>query len=258
MSANRRIFVCYFSLFVALCAHRAAAAPAAPIRCAVALVAALFESGANVARHQAFGFHGTSVEALVAAAREGKLPLGTGGSVRGERRYWYFYPNVKSPTWGQLVQDGKVKLVAGTLPGEDADPVLDAWNGAVSYAGTIAAQHRLLSELGLAIDDANVDLAAGLINLPSDRRVRQRLVERSGKTNAELDKALRAARKAQGVVLLVAPVAGERLPVSNARRDDDGVRFEAPGGVDLEAFLAVEPLGDEEFETLEKLRSGRP
>lgn len=222
--------------------------------CRLPLIAEWLEAGSNIPKEKAFGFHGTSVEAVVHAARTGRFPIGLAEGVQAsDDPYWYFYPNVTSSAWRRLVAEGAVSMKRGTLSssrGENSkSEVAIAWGGAEDYALTIAQHHRFLSTLGLPITEPNNRWATSV--LYPNGRPRKR-----GFSEADLARASRAAQRAKGVVLLIGDSAARALPVSNAAPGDDGVRFEVLGGLPVEHVLAIEPMDDDDWNLLEALGGG--
>lgn len=65
-----------------------------------------------------------------------------------------------------------------------------------------------------------------------------------------IEKTFEAAQKAKGVVLFLGPKVLTEMTVTNAAPSDDGLRIDtsAGGGLPLRVLLAIEPLGDPEYE----------
>lgn len=211
----------------------------------------LYVAGGRVKKHEAVGFHGTSVEALAEARKAGLLlgsilPENAGGV--------YFYPNVAHPAVLDLFERKRVKRQEGLVPEDHHDPVKDAWDGAEGYARTIAREHRMMKLLELPFTPDVQRAVAAYIADPTDRDHADRVVALGAK-RAALRGAYEKAMKAKGVVLFVGPLALEKMKVVNARPGEDGLRIETGnGGLPVDCLLAIEPMDDDAYEWLAALR----
>lgn len=200
----------------------------------------------GVSENEGIGFHGTTVSAVVKMAQSGIFPTGLqDGGI-------YIFPRPSK------IQIENPKCV---LPESD----LEAFDGCISYAQTIASEALLLRALGIVFESREV-WSEFLFHVLSDEGLYdikgnledkhypdeiQFLAEDIGiKKLFELRK--RIISITGGIVLALSENVLQDFIVEEAPPEDDGLRIICPNGIPIDYFDGLLALGDFEEDVLER------
>ncbi len=199
-------------------------------------LASLFESGLD--SEDCIGYHGTSLEALEYMIEHGYLP---GNSDQDKINAIHFYPlrsafkDVHSNT---PLEENVVKEAAG-------------------YASDISGEHYFLKKLNIPFDNEETRLKSrylviGCPNDPSDPNAEYNYFLKMGVDKRALDEALFEARKRKGVVLSFNNEIVKSFKIMPG--DPGDLKIITPNGLSLDYISGIEPMGQKEWDYLEKLQ----
>ena len=202
-------------------------------------VAELFEVGLND-EEQTAGYHGMSLETLQFLIEQGHMP----GYSREEA--------------SSLVEPGDLFFVAipECFPNFDKLTQTGRYESpdqhAAGYANDLGKDHYILKQLGLPFNDTQLLMA--VMQAEDHSESFELLLEKSGKTRAEIQKTFRDAKKRKGIVIALSKDLFTPEKLVRYGDDEADLRIQIPQGLTLEHIVGIEPQGQEELKFLQKLQ----
>lgn len=202
-------------------------------------VAELFEIGLDD-EEQTAGYHGMSLETLQFLIEQGHMP----GYSRPEASSFVdpgdlFFVAIPEcfPNFDKLTQTGQY---------ESPD------QHAAGYANDLGKNHYILKQLGLPFNDTQ--LLRAVMQAENDPESFELLLEKSGKTRAEIQKIFRDAKKRKGIVIALSKDLFTPEKLIRYGNDEADLRIQIPQGLTLEHIVGIEPQGQAELKFLQKLQ----
>ncbi|MDP3882518.1 MAG: hypothetical protein Q8Q48_00475 [Candidatus Staskawiczbacteria bacterium] len=199
----------------------------------------LFEVGLD--SKDCIGYHGTSLEAIEFMIENGHLPGGKFKHIDSGENWLYFSP--KEP----MRDDYKGKGV-------------DQLEDAKGYAEDIAQSHFLLKQLGLDIENKNLEIKARYLatndpNDPHNPDAEYNFFIGLGIDKKLLDSSIKKARKRKGIVLGLSKKGLSDQTILPGDGGGEDMRVYVPNGLSIDFLSGLEPLGDEEWDYFEKFQN---
>ena len=193
----------------------------------------------------AIGFHGTSLGALIVAMETGFIPTGRSNGCDG---HLYFFPT----SHANVNQEGLVRLAPDPKTND-----AKGFENASGYARDLSQATLAAKALGLDLSsETGWRTAMNISDIASGQDIPGReLLTNSGISERALmllDRQL--SRVERGFVLLIGASALTEHPHHLGEPGYGDLKIELPPeGLSLKHLVGIEPLSDEDFDTIEKL-----
>jgi hypothetical protein len=193
------------------------------------------------------GYHGTSIQTVRYAILHGRIPSSSPLSVTDTPGRFYFFPNPL-----HFPNQSRSDTICST-----ENPI----ESAKSYAKTNAFIHAVMERLRFSLDDkaqyeacfevdsrGYYDSTMELIGW-----IRENHAPVFGRfSDSALEDAINAATLQKGVILVLDLSVRDILQVCEGDVDTD-LSLDAPSGISLDLIRGIKPLGDREFDFLNRL-----
>lgn len=192
------------------------------------------------------GYHGTSLAALIIAMKTGHIPLGKSQGCSG---HLYFFPLAEA----ELNTEGLRRL--------DLDPVKaskEAYKECAWYANDLSRAALGAALLGLDLESPTEwSIALNRDEILNGQYSKgAELLYQHGISTRELSRINRMLDSIdRGFVLVLGKSAVESFPYSLGDPGEGDLKLTPPpSGLPLEHIVGIEPLSEEDFDTIERLR----